>query len=230
MEFLDQISDDFQRAMEQGSSAPTPAVTVTVERALLPEDIRAYIDGSGKLETAQKADEKDVRTLRARHHGVARLLAQGVPEGIVADMCNYTPQYLSVLKQNPSMIELIEHYRGPNNEAAKLIGEKLRTVGTMALERLEDRIENDELDDFALLQAAKLGFDRSGHGPQSSVHSVTEHRVVMPEELLRLSKEARRRDASHIVSVEAVRAVLPAPQSLEPRENLFDDPAEPSDE
>lgn len=222
MDFLDQISDDFAAALEGAGSAP-PAVTVTVERALLPEDLRDYISESGKLETAQKADEKDVRVLRAKHHSVARLLAEGVPEGIVADMCGYTGSYISVLKQNPSMIELIEHYRGPNNTAAKAIGEKLRTVGTMALERLEDRIEKDELDDFALLQAAKLGLDRSGHGPQSSVHNVTEHRVVLPEELVRLSRDARKRDSDLIVPVHEVRQVLPARQNL-----LEDDNAEPN--
>lgn len=214
MSFLESISAEFGESLAAGESSAPPAVTCTIDRALLPEDIHAYLDSSGKLTSTQKAAEKDVKSLRAKHHSVARLLAQSVPEGIVAEITGYTPQYVSVLKNNPSMIELIEHYRGPNNEAAKMVGEKLRNVGTMALERLEERIEQDELDDFALLQAAKLGLDRSGHGPQSQVTNVTEHRVVMPEELLRLSREARKRDQEWIVPVSKVREVLPAPAPI----------------
>ena len=210
-EILSEIGD----VLEQSAAyeAKRQPVTCVVEYALLPEHIVDYADQHGNLATAQKADEKDVQTLRARHHGVARLLAEGVPEGVIAEMTGYTPAYLSTLKNNPSMIELVQFYRSPKNETAKIIGEKLRTVADMSLEVIQNRIqtEPDKLTVTELTAVSKLGFDRSGHGPQSTVHNIEEHRLVLPEELAELSREARRRDQSRIVDVSAVRGVLPAP-------------------
>ena len=72
---------------EVGSSeSKVPVVTATVDTPLLPEHIAEYLQTAGKLETAQKSHAKDLTTLRARHHNIARLLAQGLPEGIVAEL------------------------------------------------------------------------------------------------------------------------------------------------
>jgi len=190
-------------------------VTCVVEYALLPEHIVDYADQHGNLASTQKAEEKDVQTLRAKHHGVARLLAEGVPEGVIAEMSGYDRAYLSTLKNNPSMIELVAFYRSPKNETAKIIGEKLRTVADMSLDVIQQRLETkaSEISITELTAVSKLGFDRSGHGPQSTVHNIEEHRLVMPEELQELNREARRRDQGRIVDVAAVRNVLlPAPE------------------
>lgn len=198
-------------AMTPAAKEGPKAVTCTIEFALLPEHLAEYADESGKLATAQKSDEKDIKTLKAKHHGVARLLAEGVPEGVVAEMTGYTAAYISTLKNTPSMVELIAFYRGPKNEAAKLVGERLRTIAEMSIERLEEKVIADALNPSELIAAAKLGYDRSGHGPTSTTTQVTEHRLVGMEELAELSRAARARDASRIIDVSAVRSVLPAP-------------------
>jgi hypothetical protein len=138
----------------------------------------------------------------------------------VAEMTGYTASHISVLKNNPSMIELVNFYRSPKGETAKVIGENLRTVASMSLEIAQKRLENDpdKITISELTGLAKLGFDRSGHGPQSTVHNVTEHRLVATEELIALNKEARRRDSAKIVDPSTVRNLLPAPQEIEDAE------------
>ncbi|HET7713668.1 MAG TPA: hypothetical protein VFK94_05190, partial [Patescibacteria group bacterium] len=161
-----------------------------------------------------KADEKDVQALRARHHGVARLLAEGVPEGVVAELSGYTPAYLSTLKNNPAMVQLIEFYRQPKTEIARLMGEKLRVLADASIDEMMKRLAEDasKIGFSELATAAKLGFDRSGNGPNSTVTNINEHRIVASEELVELQREARRREASRIVDVSVVRDALPAPE------------------
>lgn len=213
MSLSDDLSADIGDllAMQPPEDTKKAPVTCTIEYALLPKHLADYVDASGKLPSTTKSDEKDIKSLRSKHHGVARLLAEGVPEGVVAEMTGYTKAYISTLKNNPSMSELIAFYRGPKNEAAKLIGERLRTIAGMSVERLEERLERDELNATELTAVAKLGFDRSGHGPQSTVNSVTEHRILGLEELAELSRRARQRDSDLIIDPEFVRNVLPAP-------------------
>lgn len=191
----------------EDSGTKVPAVTCTIEHILEPEHIAEYVAAHGSLTTTEKSDQKDVGVLRARHHSVARLLAAGLPEGIVADLTNFTSSYISTLKGSPSMLELITHYRAPGNAQAEAIAERLRTVGHAAVERLSSRIE--ELDDNALLALAKLGLDRSGHGPQSTQHNITEHRIIDLAEVARLSLDARQKDRERIVDIQAVRQALP---------------------
>ncbi len=210
-EILSEVSDALAYTAPEEKHEP---VTCMIEHTLLPEHLADYADQHGNLQSAQKADEKDLVTLRARHHSVARLLAEGVPEGVVAQMCGYEASYVSTLKNTPAMVELISFYRGPKNETAAAIGEKLRRLGDMSIDLIEKKLEEEgtKASLTELAGVAKLGFDRSGHGPSSTVHNIEEHRIVGAEELLELNREARRRNAPRIVDVSAVRSVLPPPQ------------------
>lgn len=213
MDLLDQISADFAATLEQPTEGKqAEPVTCTIVRPLLPEDLAKYLDEHGKLTTTQNLRDRDIKVLREKHHSVARLLAEGVPDSVVAVMAGYTPEYISILKNNPSMVQLIEHYRLPSNEAAKHIGENLRRVAGMAWERIEERIAKDELNSNELLAATKLGYDRSGHGPASSIHEVREHHIIDHAEIARRHAEARKRDQDLIVHPEDVRKALPAPE------------------
>jgi len=200
----EEISDELNNALGH----KIPVVTCTVEEVLQPEHIAEYLSACGNLQTTQKSDEKDVASLRARHHSVARLLAAGMPEGTVADLTGFDNAYISVLKNNPSMIELVNHYRAPNNAVVEVIAERLRTVGHAALERLAE--EMPELDHQALIAVAKLGVDRSGNGPMSKVAHEHTH-ILDPTKIAALAESARRTNAERIVDVSAVRRALPAP-------------------
>lgn len=210
-DILSEISNAFAATLAAEAAPRTPKlVTCQIERGLLPEDIREYLDADGNLTTTVKAAQKDIRTLRERHHSVARLAAEGVPSVIIAQICNYTESYLSVLLQAPAMVELVSFYRSSRNAAAQHIGENLRVLAGMSAERLVERVEKDELSTQELLAAAKLGYDRSGHGPQSSIHNVTEHHIIAPELIREKHLEALRRDKELIIHPESVREAIPA--------------------
>lgn len=217
LDLVSQVGEALSLSAEPENKGP---VTATIEFALLPEHLADYADGHGNLASTQKSDEKDVQALRARHHGVARLLAEGLPEGVVAEMSGYTNSYISTLKNNPAMIQLIEFYRSPKTDAAKLIGEKLRVLADMSINQIASRLETepDKVTISELTAVAKLGADRSGNGPNSTVTQVQEHRLVASEEVIELSRSARRAERARIVDVEAVRSVLPEKEPVsEPR-------------
>lgn len=213
-ELISSVGDALELSAEPEKRQP---VTCVIEYGLLPEHLADYADQHGNLASTQKADEKDLSTLRARHHGVARLLAEGVPEGVVAEMCGYDNAYLSTLKKSPAMIELINFYRSPKNETAKVIGERLRMVADMGLAEIMERLSNKpgELSVAELAAVSKLGFDRSGHGPQSTVTNIEEHRLIPSDELRELARQARQSERGRIVEVSTVRNILPAPKDDE---------------
>lgn len=215
-DILSQVGEALLSTAEPEQRLP---VTCVIEHSLLPEHIADYADQHGNLATAQKSDEKDLSKLRARHHGIARMLAEGVPEGVVAEMNGITGPYLSTLKNTPSMIELINFYRQPKTDVAKLMGHKLRILADRSADEIMKRLEGDKAGEVSISElaaVAKLGFDRSGNGPNSTVTQVEEHRLVASEELLELAREARRRDAARIVDAESVRHILPKGEASEP--------------
>jgi hypothetical protein len=212
---LDSIGADVGEALRVAGQRKVPMVTCTIEGALDETDIAAYCEQVGDLATTVKSDEKDVAVLRARHHQVARLLATGLPEGIVADLTGYEHTYLSNLKLTPSMAELISHYRQPGNQAVELLAEKLRVVADMSIERLIENIEKNDLDNNQLLAAAKLGADRVGNGPLAKVEHAHIH-MLDGDQVERLARSAREESRPRIIDVTAVRqTLLPAPEKDE---------------
>lgn len=198
----------------QADKPATPLVTCTIERPLDESDIQNYIQntGSGQLSVRPDGKVENLEKIRARHHSVAQLLARGVAETLVATITGYSPSHISTLKNNPAMQELIAHYRGPDLQLSQIIHQKLQETAFGSLEKLAEKLENNELDPNELLALAKLGFDRSGHGPTSTVNSTTEHRVIDVAKMAELHQAARSSERKNIIDVEDVRSkALPSP-------------------
>jgi len=211
-DIIDSISAELGENLQIAGERKVPIVTCTVEDVLGPEDIAAYCSKSGNLETTQKSDQKDLSVLRAKHHSVARYLATGIPEGLVAELTGFTPAYISTLKNNPSMIELVAHYRAPGDNATRQIAEKMRTIGEAALERIETELPSASMNE--LIQIAKLGADRSNNGPMSKVDVAHTHTIDL-ERVAQFAADARRRNQDRIVDISAVRQSLPAPRAAD---------------
>ena len=193
---------------------PKPVVTCVVEGILEEDDLRELMLSSD-IGTEPVADEdpNDLKKIREKHHSVARMIAGGLNQRMVSRLCRYNESYLSVLLNNPSMVELVELYRLQQGQASQLIVEKLKSVGLRAVEELEGRLDEGKLNNQELLALGKLGLDRGGHGPTSTQHNVTEQHVIDHAELVRLNKDARSRSAQRIVPAQEVRAQLPSPSS-----------------
>lgn len=196
-------------------------VTCTIENIVEVDDLHMLLaqgEGGGVVAAPQLVpdDPTDMSRVRERWHGVARLTAQGLTQRMVASICGYTEAYLSVLLNNPAMQEMVDLYRLKHQAAAEVIGEKLRTVGGMALEALGDKLAAGQINDVHELTAvAKLGLDRSGHGPSSTQHVVGETHIIDHAELTKLHNNARASSREAIISLESRRA-LPAPEDKAP--------------
>ena len=191
---------------------PKPVVTCTVEGILDEDDLRELAITSTSDIRVQEDDPTDLKKLKEKHHSVARLIASGMQQRMVAHISGYTEGYISILMNAPAFAELVELYRIQSGAAAAVITEKLQTVGMKALEKLDAKIEADELNALELTSAAKLGLDRSGHGPQSKQHVVNEDHIIDHARLKELNENARRRDASYIVPSSEVRKALEGPK------------------
>jgi hypothetical protein len=203
-------------ALDMPDMAAFPKIiTATIEGILELADLRALALSSGmemhsqqELPKAAKEDPKSLKKLREKHHSVARLIAAGLEQRTVATLSGYTEGYLSILLNNPAMEELVSFYRMAAGNAAQVIGERLRSVGLKALEHLDDKIEGGELNANELIQATKLGLDRSGHGPSSTTRKVDEQHIIDHARILELNEKAREGSRGYIVPVDKVRGTL----------------------
>lgn len=202
-------------------AVPAPMVTCVVEGILEEADLRELTLSTklGAEPIAEEENPADLKKIREKHHSVARMIAGGLQQRMVSQLCGYSESYLSVLLNNPSMLELVELYRIQLGASATIVTEKLKTVGLKAIEQLEERVDEGKMSTNELTGVAKLGLDRGGHGPQTKHHNVNEDHLIDHAELTRLNHEARQRSASHIVPASEVRAALPSPESIDSETN-----------
>lgn len=210
---------------------PKPIVTCVVEGHLEESDLRELALSTRPSEADNEADDNpaDLKKIREKHHSVARMVASGLTQRMISQLCGYTESYLSILLNNPAMQELVEMYRIQQGAGSQIIAERLRTVGLKALEKLETAIEGGKMSNQELLSASKLGLDRSGHGPQSTQHVVQETHIIDHAEIMRRNEDARARSASRIVPSAEIRA-LAAPVETLPQETTHDPDREVGEE
>jgi hypothetical protein len=134
-------------------------------REVTQEDILATRDERGTKPVA-------IKTLRQRHHALAKLLADGVPQSEAAIHTGYTDSHISVLKQDPSFKDLLKFYSEKKDERYVEMHDKIAGLGEDAIDEITSRLEEDpsEFSLSALLEVSKMALDRSGHGPQTSTN------------------------------------------------------------
>lgn len=205
---------DLSEIVVPPDAVPKRIVTCVVEGILEETDLRELMlsveDAAG--EPVEDEDPSDLKRIKEKHHSVARMIASGLTQRMVSQLCGYTESYLSILLNNPAMEELVSFYRIQAGHSAQLIGEKLRTVGLKAVEKLEEKIDADLLTNQELLSAGKLGLDRSGHGPSSTSHVVREEHIFDHAELARRNRDAELRNQQYIVPASEVRKALAPPE------------------
>lgn len=183
-------------------TAPPKVVTCTIEGSVEPEDIARLLRRRGEVDVPAGSQPGDLKKIRERHHALARYVASGMQNGIIAQLVGLTEQYVSTLLAAPAMQQLIAYYRSNHINATQAVSDRLKHVALKAVDELEVRLDDGELDSNALLSMAKLGLDRSGHGPSSKVTAVTEHHLIDHAELARLNREARKDSAEHILNAQ----------------------------
>ena len=88
--------------------------------------------------------------------------------------CGYVISRVSILKSDPAFQELLVFYREDTDRAYRDMHERMAGLSRDAVDELHARLESDieaeekKISVGQLLEIAKMGADRTGHGPQSS--------------------------------------------------------------
>lgn len=128
---------------EIGLGEPT-AIPVTKEplfiRDLTAEDIAslskraAYGSQPGQL----------IQKLRAPHHTLARLLAEGKKHPECSIVTGYTVEYVVMLERDPAFQELVSYYKEQLVPIYLNVHERLASLGAMAMEIIQERMSDPE--------------------------------------------------------------------------------------
>lgn len=169
-----------------------PIVTEVV-RELTRKDLEYFSEEKGTKSPA-------LTRIRSRHHALARALAGGMPVGEAALMVGLSLNRVSILQADPGFQELLKFYEADIDRVYRDVHESLASLSYDAVEELRTRLEDEpeKLTPGQLLEMAKMGADRTGHGPQSSTTNVN-----VNVDLATRMEQARRRLAEHRKTIEA---------------------------
>lgn len=111
-----------------------------------------------------------IKRISDRHHQLARNIASGMDMTQAGVISGYSASRVSILKADPAFKELVEFYRTDVDLAYRDLHQQLSGLALDATAEISDRLEL-EPEKFTvgqLLEVAKLGADRTGHGPTSA--------------------------------------------------------------
>jgi hypothetical protein len=130
---------------------------------------QADVELVGAVELGSKA--APLKELRARHHAIAKALADGMRPSIVAATFNYSISRVSILASDPTFQELIAHYRATAHADTAVMRERLVALGVDAIDEISDRLEDveqrKEIGINALIKIVEMTADRTGHGKKA---------------------------------------------------------------
>lgn len=110
-----------------------------------------------------------LKRITARHHMIARCLAEGMTVSETAAYVDLHPTRVSILKDDESVKALIAFYAKAVEERYYGMHERMAEAGETATEILIERMEEDP-DKFSndeLLKLISTTADRTGHGVQT---------------------------------------------------------------
>lgn len=140
-------------------------LTLTKLRDLTDADALAISEGNLPSKDSHPAP---IKTIRATHHALARLLAQGVRDGEASAITGYCPSRISILKQDPTFSELISYYSSQVEEKFLDTHERLAKLGQSFIDEIQERLEAapEEFSIGQLYGGAELCLDRSSAPPK----------------------------------------------------------------
>lgn len=176
----------------------------TATRPLTPDDLEKL----GEVRGVQKSIPL-TRRLSHRHHELARTIAKGASDFEAAAATGYERSYISILKSDPAFRELVNFYRTKQEEEFVDTSKKLAIATNTAIDILQDRLE-EEPETFShgqILEIAKFGADRTGHGPSST--SNVKVQVDMSARLRLARERSAKADAERLIDATDVVDITP---------------------
>ncbi len=139
------LFEDLVLSDARGGRKPHKAVSIEIERSLVPEDIEAL--ARGDKPESQAGAIPTLLSIKHAHHTLARLIAcEDAPLAEISLMTGYSPAYVSTLKSDPAFKELLKYYS--EQKEIKFIDtlERMKTFGLTVLDELQKRFEENPAD------------------------------------------------------------------------------------
>jgi len=183
---------DLDLVVPPSRSARAAPLVHEFDGVITPEDVALLVENPSR-----GSETNALVTLKTRHHKLAQLLAEGIPDIEASLITGYTQTRISILKNDPAFKELLAHYRGVQKEVFINVHERLAGLSMDALEELHQRLE-DKPESFTIKQLQDLiplGFDRSGFGPKSTqgfdIHLTTDSLLSSVKDEIRKKSNGR---------------------------------------
>lgn len=129
-------------------------------RDLTQEDIELLLTSP-----AVPATPRPLQTLRAAHHQVARLVAEGQSDVVISSITGRTPASVWQLKQDPTFQQLVAYYSEQVGEQFLDAQKQIAALGMTAVEIIQERLEDPEIakgiPTSVLMKIAESALDRS---------------------------------------------------------------------
>jgi len=132
------------------------------KKQLIVEIVRALDDQDARTGEPIGAGVPALQSIRASHHQLAQLIAQGRPDTEVSLITGYSTTRISSLKADPSFAELLDGYGTIRQQIFVDTLERMRVLGLSTLDELQERLEtapekwtNRELMEMADLMLVK---------------------------------------------------------------------------
>lgn len=162
-----------------------------------------------------KREPNSIAKIRDNHHRIARAIASGMTNYAIAETCGISIGRISVLRADPSMIDLISHYRSMidaewvgQDAVVEYMKSNALKAQAMISDKLDDAAEKNEfLPTRDLLGIAELGLDRTGYGKVNKNLNINVDFAAKLEEARNRSARAR---ATQTIEGEATSQPAPA--------------------
>jgi hypothetical protein len=187
------IHDLVAEIMAPASRGRKPSgVQGSVTRELEPADIQKL---HGLSFGALGSVAAPLKRLKHSHHGLARLVADGVREAEISSVTGYSLTYISTIKKSPDFVELVAYYAEQKREVYLDVHQRLSSLSMDAVDELQGRLADDpeRFDNRELKEIAEMGLDRVGYGKATQVNHSHKIALVDPAQIARLKDDLRTR-------------------------------------
>ena len=135
-------AEDLLSELDLGAAPSGPPVTKEplYIRDLTADDIKSLSTRA----TYGSQPSQLIQKLRAPHHTLARLLAEGKKHPECSIVTGYTVEYIVMLERDPAFQELVAYYREQITPIYLNVHERLATLGAMAMEIIQERMSDSE--------------------------------------------------------------------------------------
>jgi hypothetical protein len=167
-----------------------------------------------RLEEDRGVKSPTLRKLTDMHHSIAWMVAQGEAGYAISMTTGYSESRISILKGDPAFQELVAHYRteidGIRRGAFIDITKKMNAGLADTIDRIHEKVLDEDVHIRDLVDVGKFLADRSGFGPASKT-TTTNLNVEMLADTLAAGRQRAIELSAAVPAAQAGRDVVPTP-------------------